>query len=35
MTCLAIGIILSVSSKREDIKNLEGKVNNPLEVLSE
>ncbi|WP_452599183.1 FtsW/RodA/SpoVE family cell cycle protein [Pontimicrobium sp. MEBiC01747] len=39
MTCLAIGIILSVSSKREEIKEQEHKEEeeeiNPLEVLSE
>jgi cell division protein FtsW len=35
VTCLAIGIILSVSAKREEIKNdLEGS-QNPLEILSE
>ncbi|WP_299885486.1 FtsW/RodA/SpoVE family cell cycle protein [uncultured Lacinutrix sp.] len=38
MTCLAIGIILSVSSKREEIKGKEGlekTEDNPLEILSE
>ena len=35
MTCLAIGIILSVSSKREEIKTREKSNNNPLEILSE
>ncbi len=37
MTCLAIGIILSVSSKREEIKEQENKKEeeNPLEILSE
>lgn len=38
MTCLAIGIILSVSAKREEIKELEseeGIEDNPLEILSE
>lgn len=38
MTCLAIGIILSVSAKREEIKAMEDKEEeemNPLEVLSE
>ena len=38
MTCLAIGIILSVSAKREEIKeqeNEEGNEQNPLEILSE
>ena len=35
VTCLAIGIILSVSAKREEIKNdFEGS-QNPLEILSE
>ncbi len=38
MTCLAIGIVLSVSSKREEIIEQESKENkeeNPLEVLQE
>lgn len=35
MTCLAIGIILSVSAKREAIKEQEIKDDNPLEILSE
>ncbi|APY01254.1 cell division protein FtsW [Lacinutrix venerupis] len=38
MTCLAIGIILSVSSKREEIKEKESDEDleqNPLEILSE
>ncbi|GGK20848.1 cell division protein FtsW [Yeosuana aromativorans] len=35
MTCLAIGIILSVSAKREEIKELEDIEDNPLEILSE
>lgn len=35
MTCMAIGIILSVSSKREEIKEQENKEDNPLEILSE
>lgn len=35
MTCLAIGIILSVSVKREEIKELENVEDNPLEILSE
>ncbi|HEX9601321.1 MAG TPA: FtsW/RodA/SpoVE family cell cycle protein [Mariniflexile sp.] len=35
MTCLAIGIILSVSSKREEIKEQETMEENPLEILSE
>jgi len=35
MTCLAIGIILSVSAKREEIKAQESNEDNPLEILSE
>ncbi|ULC60392.1 FtsW/RodA/SpoVE family cell cycle protein [Flaviramulus sp. BrNp1-15] len=35
MTCLAIGIILSVSAKREEIKEQEVSEDNPLEILSE
>ncbi|MBU2939233.1 FtsW/RodA/SpoVE family cell cycle protein [Lacinutrix sp. C3R15] len=38
MTCLAIGIVLSVSAKREEDKNKESQENkedNPLEILSE
>lgn len=35
MTCLAIGIILSVSAKREEIKEQESIEENPLEILSE
>tara|TARA_R110002095_G_scaffold978_2_gene4803 strand:- start:964 stop:2157 length:1194 start_codon:yes stop_codon:yes gene_type:complete len=35
MTCLAIGIILSVSAKREEIKEKEISEENPLEILSE
>nr|WP_269468205.1 FtsW/RodA/SpoVE family cell cycle protein [Gaetbulibacter sp. NE] len=35
MTCLAIGIILSVSAKREEIKEQENIEDNPLEILSE
>ncbi|MCF7567625.1 FtsW/RodA/SpoVE family cell cycle protein [Sabulilitoribacter arenilitoris] len=35
MTCLAIGIILSVSAKREEIKEQESSEDNPLEILSE
>lgn len=35
MTCLAIGIILSVSAKREEIKGMETMDENPLEILSE
>ena len=35
MTCLAIGIILSVSAKREEIKEFESSEDNPLEILSE
>ncbi|RZN83159.1 MAG: cell division protein FtsW, partial [Winogradskyella sp.] len=37
MTCLAIGIIISVSAKREEIKAKEGEESedNPLDILSE
>ncbi|MBR9914806.1 MAG: FtsW/RodA/SpoVE family cell cycle protein [Algicola sp.] len=35
MTCLAIGIILSVSAKREQLKEQEIQEDNPLEILSE
>lgn len=35
MTCLAIGIVLSVSAKREEIKEQETMDENPLEILSE
>ncbi|MFG6686279.1 FtsW/RodA/SpoVE family cell cycle protein [Mariniflexile sp. HNIBRBA6329] len=35
MTCLAVGIILSVSAKREEIKEQETMDENPLEILSE
>lgn len=35
MTCLAIGIILSVSAKREEMKDKEINEDNPLEILSE
>lgn len=35
MTCLAIGIILSVSAKREEIKEQEDMEDNPLAILSE
>ncbi|WP_406682926.1 FtsW/RodA/SpoVE family cell cycle protein [Seonamhaeicola sp. MEBiC1930] len=35
MTCLAVGIILSVSAKREEIKEQENIEENPLEILSE
>lgn len=35
MTCMAIGIILSVSAKREEIKANEGYEENPLDILSE
>lgn len=35
MTCLAIGIILSVSAKREELKEQEESLDNPLEILSE
>jgi cell division protein FtsW len=35
MTCLAIGIILSVSARREEIKQQEINEDNPLEILSD
>jgi len=35
MTCLALGIILSVSARREEIKQQEINEDNPLEILSE
>ena len=35
MTCLAIGIILSVSAKREEIKEKQASEENPLDILSE
>ncbi|MDO7171959.1 FtsW/RodA/SpoVE family cell cycle protein [Mariniflexile sp. AS56] len=35
MTCLALGIILSVSAKREEMKEQESVEDNPLEILSE
>jgi cell division protein FtsW len=36
MTCLAIGIILSVSAKRQEIKDQEISEDvNPLDILSE
>lgn len=40
MTCISLGIILSVSAKREEIKEsenkeLEGEEENPLDILSE
>ncbi|MDO1501508.1 FtsW/RodA/SpoVE family cell cycle protein [Winogradskyella maritima] len=35
MTCLAIGIILSVSAKREELKQNESEEENPLDILSE
>jgi len=35
MTCLAIGIILSVSAKREELKEKEASEENPLDILSE
>jgi len=35
MTCLALGIILSVSAKREEIKEQENIEDNPLEILAE
>ncbi len=35
MTCLALGIILSVSAERQEIKEKENLNDNPLEILSE
>ena len=35
MTCLALGMILSVSAKREVQKNEMEDVENPLDILSE
>ena len=35
MTCLAIGIILCVSAKRQEIKEFENDNDNPLEILAE
>jgi len=40
MTCIALGIILSVSAKREEIKEsenkeIDGEGENPLDILSE
>ncbi len=35
MTCLAFGMILSVSAKREELKEQEEELDNPLEILSE
>ncbi|HMB99618.1 MAG TPA: FtsW/RodA/SpoVE family cell cycle protein, partial [Flavobacteriaceae bacterium] len=35
MTCLALGIILSVSAKREELKEQDYNEDNPLEVLAE
>ena len=35
VTCLAIGIVLSVSTKREEIRNQVGDDQHPLEILSE
>ena len=35
ITCLAIGIILSVSAKRQEIKEQEELEDNPLDILSE
>jgi len=35
MTCLAIGIILSVSAKRQDDRDNDNNEENPLEILSE
>ena len=35
MTCMAIGIVLSVSAKREVVKPEEDTIENPLDILSE
>ena len=35
ITCLAIGIILSVSARRQEIKEQQEREDNPLEILSE
>ena len=35
MTCLALGVVLSVSAKREEIKSKEVNEENPLDILSE
>lgn len=35
VTCLALGIILSVSAKREEIRNQRGEEQSPLDILSE
>ncbi|OIQ27374.1 MAG: cell division protein FtsW [Bacteroidetes bacterium MedPE-SWsnd-G2] len=35
MTCLAVGIVLSVSAKREEIKEQEERGEHPLDILSE
>ena len=35
VTCLAIGIVLSVSAKREEIRKQQGHEQHPLEILSE
>src|SRR5690606_37524427 len=35
MTCMALGIILSVSAKREEMKEQEDKDDNPLDILAE
>lgn len=35
MTCMALGVILSVSAKREEIKNKEDREDNPLDILAE
>ncbi len=35
MTCLAVGIILSVSAKRQEIKEREDSEDSPLDILSE
>jgi cell division protein FtsW len=35
MTCLALGMVLSVSAKREVEKNEEQAMENPLDILSQ
>jgi cell division protein FtsW len=35
MTCLALGIVLSVSAKREVEKNEQQAMDNPLDILSQ
>ena len=35
MTCLALGMVLSVSAKREVEKNQEQAMDNPLDILSQ